>query len=97
MRLGAGRHRVGNVAERIEWYRREVEFGPLYYATPAQPGNVLDASDLAFGTLLGAWGGQLVRRIQSFKKAAEHGGLEIDDVPRPASGTVQRNRDTQHR
>jgi hypothetical protein len=63
MRLGAGRHLVDAVPERVAWYRREVAFGPMYYDTPSPAADVLNASDLAFGTLLGAWGGRLMRRI----------------------------------
>jgi hypothetical protein len=81
MRLGAGRHLVDAVPERVAWYRREVAFGPMYYDTPSPAADVLNASDLAFGTLLGAWGGRLMRRIEAFKAAASGGGLQIDDLP----------------
>lgn len=76
-----GRHVVAGVSERVAWYRCEVAFGPMYYDTPAPRADVLDASDLAFGTLLGAWGGRLMRRIEAFKTAGNSSQLEIDDVP----------------
>ncbi len=80
LRLGAGEHEVDNIPARIDWYKAQVAFGPMYYSDFPAPSDALGAAELAFGTLLGAWQ-RPMPRIQTFKSLLNAGEATIQDIP----------------